>query len=80
VQLYRPDVMLLDLMLPCMDGWETCRRIREFSDVPILMLTARAQLSDREKGFACGAGARFTGWPTGPAIHEFDKCRLRRSW
>jgi two-component system KDP operon response regulator KdpE len=35
-----PDVVMLDLLMPEMDGWEVCRRIREFSDVPILILSA----------------------------------------
>jgi two-component system KDP operon response regulator KdpE len=35
-----PDVVILDLLMPEMDGWEVCRRIREFSDVPILILSA----------------------------------------
>jgi DNA-binding response OmpR family regulator len=51
----RPDLIILDVMLPRMDGWETCRRIREISDVPIIMLTARGQESDRVMGLKLGA-------------------------
>lgn len=36
-----PQIMLLDLMLPGMDGFEVCRRVRQFSDIPIIMLTAK---------------------------------------
>jgi two-component system KDP operon response regulator KdpE len=38
---WRPELVVLDLLMPDMDGWETCRRIREVSDVPVLMLTAK---------------------------------------
>jgi DNA-binding response OmpR family regulator len=55
-----PDVVLLDGMLAGMDGWEVCRHMREISDVPILMLSARAQSSDREKGLAAGADGYIT--------------------
>jgi two-component system alkaline phosphatase synthesis response regulator PhoP len=51
----RPDVVLLDLMLPGLDGMEVCRRLRERSDVPILMLTARTLEEDRLAGFDLGA-------------------------
>ena len=51
----RPDLIILDVMMPRMDGWETCRRIREISDVPIIMLTARGQESDRVMGLKLGA-------------------------
>lgn len=56
-QLYNhhPDVVILDIMMPNMDGWETCRRIRELSDVPIIMLTARDQEADRVMGLRLGA-------------------------
>jgi DNA-binding response OmpR family regulator len=50
-----PAVVILDLMLPKLDGWEVCRRIREFSDVPILMLTARGEEFDRVLGLTIGA-------------------------
>ena len=46
------DMILLDLMLPKMDGFEVCQRIREFSDVPIVMLTAKGQ--DPRTGVWCG--------------------------
>ena len=55
-----PDAVLLDVTMPSMDGWEVCRRIREFSTVPVIMLTARAQESDREIGIAVGANAYVT--------------------
>jgi len=52
---HRPDLIILDVMMPRMDGWETCRRIRELSDVPIIMLTARGQESEKVKGLKLGA-------------------------
>jgi two-component system KDP operon response regulator KdpE len=51
----RPDLVLLDLMLPRMDGWETCRRIRDYSNVPIIMLTALGSERDMVKGLELGA-------------------------
>jgi two-component system, OmpR family, response regulator MprA len=50
-----PDLVLLDLMLPGMDGIEVCRRIRAASDVPILMLTAKEAIEDRVAGLDAGA-------------------------
>lgn len=51
----RPDVVVLDVMMPVMGGFETCRRIRELSDVPIIILTARGGETDIVKGFEVGA-------------------------
>ncbi len=51
----RPDLVILDVMMPQMDGWETCRRIRELSTVPIIMLTARGQETERVTGLRLGA-------------------------
>ena len=52
----RPDAVLLDVMLPEMDGFEACRRIREMTDIPVLLVTGRATTSeDIVRGFAVGA-------------------------
>jgi two-component system response regulator MprA len=50
-----PDLVVLDVMLPGMDGVEVCRRLRDGSDLPILMLTARDAVSDRVAGLDAGA-------------------------
>lgn len=56
-QAYRshPELVLLDIMMPEMDGWEVCRRLRELSDVPIIFLTARSEIRDVVKGLEMGA-------------------------
>jgi len=50
-----PDLVVLDIMMPGLDGWEVCRRIRAEKDVPVLMLTARDEVADRVKGLDIGA-------------------------
>jgi DNA-binding response OmpR family regulator len=50
----RPDLVLLDVMMPGMDGWEVCARLRELSDVPVIMLTAKASEADKLRGFKLG--------------------------
>ncbi|MGH2369498.1 MAG: response regulator transcription factor, partial [Chloroflexota bacterium] len=50
-----PDLVILDLMLPEPDGYEVCRRLREFSLVPVVMLTARGEQVDKLHGFEVGA-------------------------
>ena len=51
---FKPDLVLLDVMMPKMDGWEVCSRIRQRSSVPIIMLTARGEEEDELKGFSLG--------------------------
>lgn len=48
------DLVVLDIMMPNMDGWELCQEIRAFYDMPILMLTAKRETSEKLKGFAMG--------------------------
>ena len=55
-----PDLVILDLMLPKMDGYTVCRRVREFSTVPIIMLTARSAQVDLVHGFEVGADDYLT--------------------
>ncbi len=54
-QQHKPAFIILDLMLPMIDGWEVCRRLRESSGVPILILTARGEEVDRISGLTLGA-------------------------
>src|SRR5574339_856088 len=49
-----PDLIILDVMMPEINGWDVCTRIRELSDVPILMLTARSAECDLVRGFVFG--------------------------
>ncbi len=52
---HRPAIVILDLMLPRMDGWEVCRHLRRDTDVPVIMLTARDEEPDRVAGLTLGA-------------------------
>jgi two-component system KDP operon response regulator KdpE len=61
----KPDLVLLDIGLPVLDGLEACRRIREFSTVPIIMLTARAAEADKVAGLDAGADD-YLAKPFGP--------------
>lgn len=62
----KPDLVILDLMMPKLDGLEACMQIRAFSDVPIIMLTARSTDMDKLMGFECGADDYVTK-PFSPA-------------
>ena len=55
VEQERPDLVLLDIAMPGLDGYETLRRLREFSDGPVIMLTARDGVLDKVKGLELGA-------------------------
>lgn len=50
-----PDLVLLDIIMPVMDGYTTCRKIREFSKVPIIVVTAKGQVEEIAQGLDCGA-------------------------
>ena len=54
------DLLILDVMMPEVDGLEACMRIREFSNVPIIMLTAKSDDTDKLMGFECGADDYLT--------------------
>ena len=54
------DLIILDLMMPRIDGLQACMRIREFSNVPVIMLTARSEDTDKIIGFECGADDYIT--------------------
>ena len=57
---FQPDLVLLDLMLPVMDGWGVCKKIRETSQTPIIMLTAKGETSDKVGGLEMGADDYIT--------------------
>lgn len=52
---FKPDLVLLDVMLPGLDGWQVCRKIRSSSDVPIIMLSAKGETFDKVLGLELGA-------------------------
>ena len=51
----RPDLLILDVMMPDLDGWQVCQRVREMADTPIIMLTAKGSSEDIVKGLDLGA-------------------------
>ena len=54
-KIYDPDIVLLDIMMPKKDGWQTCREIREISGKPIIMVTAKGEVFDKVLGLELGA-------------------------
>ena len=56
----RPDLVLLDVMMPGMDGWEICARLRELTQVPIVMVTAKSSEADKLRGFRLGVDDYIT--------------------
>ncbi len=80
VALEQPDLLLLDILLPRgMDGYEVCRRVREFSNLPIIMLTAKVQEADILKGFDVGADDYITKPFSAKELIARVKAALRRS-
>jgi two-component system KDP operon response regulator KdpE len=70
---FRPDLVLLDVMMPDMDGWTTLRRLREFSEVPVIMLTAVGG----EKSLVQGLDSGADDYVTKPFSMEELKARIR---
>jgi two-component system KDP operon response regulator KdpE len=76
----QPDLVLLDILLPRgVDGYEVCRRIREFSEVPVIMLTARAREADKLEGFDAGADDYLTKPFSSKELLARVRAVLRRS-
>ncbi|MBP7999494.1 MAG: response regulator transcription factor [Chloroflexi bacterium] len=75
----RPDLVVLDLMLPGLDGWDVCRTLRRESDVPIIMLTARAEESDQIVGLELGADDYVTKPFSPRALVARVRALLRRT-
>jgi len=81
VQQRMPDLVLLEGMLPGTEGWQICQALRRFTDVPILMLTARAEEEDRLRGLELGADDYICKTPFSPReIVARVKAMLRRRW
>jgi len=70
-----PDLILLDIMMPGIDGWNICTKVREFSSVPIIMITAKDTVDDKVRGLEIGADDYVT------KPFEFEELALRiRNW
>jgi DNA-binding response OmpR family regulator len=74
-----PDLMLLDIMLPKLDGWQVCREVRKFSEKPIIMLTAKGETFDKVLGLELGADDYVTKPFDTKEIIARIKAVLRRS-
>lgn len=74
-----PDLVLLDIMLPKMDGWQVCREIRKTSSVPIIMLTAKGETFDKVLGLELGADDYVTKPFDAKEVMARIKAVLRRS-
>jgi DNA-binding response OmpR family regulator len=75
----QPDLIVLDLMLPKLDGFEVCKRVREFSLVPVVMLTARGEQVDKLRGFEAGADDYLTKPFSPPELLARIQAVLRRA-
>jgi len=79
VNLHNPKLILLDIMLPKLDGWQVCREIRKNSDLPIIMLTAKGEVFDRVLGLELGADDYVTKPFDSKEVMARVKAVLRRS-
>ena len=75
----QPDIVLLDVMLPLLDGWQVCREIRKTSNVPIIMLTAKGETFDKVLGLELGADDYVTKPFDTKEVVARMKAVLRRS-
>ncbi len=75
----RPDILLLDVSLPEMDGWEVCRRIRDMSDIPVILMDFDGHKNDVLKGFSLGADDFISKPPDFPELIARMGAVLRRS-
>ena len=73
------DLIILDWMMPVLSGSDACMKIREFSDVPVIMLTARSEDADKLLGFACGADDYVTKPFNNLELKSRIRALLRRS-
>jgi len=74
-----PDLLLLDIMMPGLDGYEVCRRLRKVSQVPIIMLTAKAEEADKVMSFELGADDYITKPPSIRELLARVMANLRRA-
>ena len=74
----RPDLVLLDVMMPALDGWEACRLLRRMSDVPIIFLTVLSHEDDIVRGLECGATDYVTK-PFSPKVLLARACAALRA-
>lgn len=75
----QPDLVLLDIMMPDMDGWDVCKRLREMSDVPIVFLTARDDTTDIVRGLEMGADDYIVKPHNNEELVARVKAHLRRT-
>lgn len=75
----KPDLIILDIVLPQLDGYSICRKIRENSQVPIIMLSGLAEVSDRIKGFELGADDYLTKPFSPKELETRTRSLLRRA-
>lgn len=74
-----PDLVLLDIMLPGMDGYSVCRRIREFSEIPVIMVTAKGNEEEKVEGLDAGADGYVTKPFSVSELAARVRAALRRS-